>query len=200
MPRFGRFGLKNYWLSNLNKISHALFWMFWLQICHFFLENLSQNPQIWVFGPKSINFLIFTKFFMSPISKVLISNVTFGFRKFLAQMPKFEHFGLKSINFLVLTKFRIYPISKMQISNLILVFENVSPNAQIWAFWTKTYQLSNVNEILYVSYFEGADFKSYFRIRKFCNFITSLIKINYFIFWFYLLNQTQDWHALIIST
>ena len=55
-------------------------------------------------------------------------------------------------------------------------------NAQVWAFWAKKYQLSNLNEILPVSNFKGADFKFDFRFRKFWNFITSLIKIVYFVF------------------
>ena len=63
----------------------------------------------------------------------------------------------------------------------------MSPNAQVWAFCAKNYYFSNLNEILLISYFEGADFKSDFGFRKFWNFITSFIKINYFVFWFCLL-------------
>ena len=64
----------------------------------------------------------------------------------------------------------------------------LSPNAQIWAFWLKKYQLSNLNKILPVPYFEGADFKSDIVFQKFWNFITFLINISYFVFWLYLLN------------
>ena len=35
----------------------------------------------------------------------------------------------------------------------------MSPNPQIWAFWNKKYQLSNLNKILSEPYFEGAYFK-----------------------------------------
>ena len=62
----------------------------------------------------------------------------------------------------------------------------LSSNFQIWAFWAKKYQLSNLNEILHVSYVEGADFKSEFGFQKFWNFITSLIKINHLFLWFQL--------------
>ena len=64
----------------------------------------------------------------------------------------------------------------------------LSRNAQIWGFCAKKYQLSNLNEILFAPYFEGTDFKSDIGFPKFWNFITFLIKINYFVFWFYLLN------------
>ena len=37
-------------------------------------------------------------------------------------------------------------------------------------------------------YFEGVNFKSDIGFRKFWNFMTFLIKINYFVFWFYVLN------------
>ena len=66
-------------------------------------------------------------------------------------MPKFGHSVPNSINFLILAKFRMYPFSNMLIPNLTLVLEN---------FESKKYQLSNLNEILPVPYFEGADFKS----------------------------------------
>ena len=47
-------------------------------------------------------------------------------------------------------------------------FPNIlSPNPQIWAFWVKKYQLSNLNKILSVLNFEGADFKSDICYRKF---------------------------------
>ena len=42
-----------------------------------------------------------------------------------------------------------------------------SPNAQIWIFLTKKYQLRNLNEISHAPYFEGADFKSDTYLRKF---------------------------------
>ena len=43
----------------------------------------------------------------------------------------------------------------------------LSPNPQIWAFWIKKYQLSNLNEILPVPYSEGANFKSSIGFWKF---------------------------------
>ena len=36
----------------------------------------------------------------------------------------------------------------------------LSPNTQILALWAKNYQLSNLDEILFVPYSESADFKS----------------------------------------
>ena len=47
------------------------------------------------------------------------------------------------------------------------VFKISGPNAQIWTFWVKKYSLSDLNEILPASYFEGADFKSDFRFQEF---------------------------------
>ena len=50
---------------------------------------------------------------------------------------------------------------------LAFAFQNSRPNAQIWTFWAKKYQLANLNEISPVSFFEGADFKSDIGFRKF---------------------------------
>ena len=51
---------------------------------------------------------------------------------------------------------------------------------QIWAFWVKNYQLSNFNEILSVSYIEGADFKSHICFRKFRAQIPRLYLFQHF--------------------
>ena len=96
------------------------------------------------------------------------------FFKFWAQMPKFEHFWPKSINLLILTKFPMYPISKVLISNLSFVFKNVEPKSLNLGILGQRVLISNLNKILTGSCFEGADFKSDFRSRKFWNFITSL--------------------------
>ena len=83
-------------------------------------------------------------------------------------MPKFGCFGPRSINFLIFQRnftcirFRIYWFQFWH------WFSNVlSQNLQIWAFCVKKYQLSNLNEILHVLDFEGADFKSDICFRKF---------------------------------
>ena len=89
------------------------------------------------------------------------------FFKFLTQMPKFGYFGPKSVNFLIFTKFHSYPILKVLIPHLTLVFKNLPKSSQIWAFWAKKCQLSNLKKILSVPYFEGADFKSDFHFQKF---------------------------------
>ena len=81
------------------------------------------------------------------------------FRNVLAEIPKFGHFGPKGINSLILAKFCLYSISKVLISNLTFASKMLSPKPQIWAFLDKMHQLSNLNEILPVSYFEGANFK-----------------------------------------
>ena len=36
----------------------------------------------------------------------------------------------------------------------------------MWAFWAKKHQLSNLNKIFPISFFEGADFKSDIRFQK----------------------------------
>ena len=83
-------------------------------------------------------------------------------------MLKFGYFGPRSINFLIFQRnftcilFRIYWFQFWHWFSKVL-----SPNLQIWAFWVKKYQLSNLNEILHVLDFEGADFKSDICFRKF---------------------------------
>ena len=81
-----------------------------------------------------------------------------AFQKFWAKISKFGHFRPESINSLTLTKCRMNPISKVLIS---------ITNFKTYQIWPKTYQLSNLNEILPVPYFEGADFKSDICFRKF---------------------------------
>ena len=76
----------------------------------------------------------------------MVSNLTLVFKNFKPKYPNWAY------------------------TNLTLglkIFEPHSPNMQIWAFWVKNYQLSNFNEILSVSYIEGADFKSHICFRKF---------------------------------
>ena len=79
-PQICAFWVKNNQLSNLSKIllvayfecanfkSDIGFEKFWAQI-----------PKYGLFEPKSINFLILTKFCLYPISKVQISRLTFAF-------------------------------------------------------------------------------------------------------------------------
>ena len=88
------------------------------------------------------------------------------FSNFEPKCPNFWHFGSKSINFLVFTKFYLYPISKKLISNLTLFFENFEPKCPFMGILFKKYKLSNLNEILPVIYFEGADFKSNIGFQK----------------------------------
>ena len=65
---------------------------------YWLLKISSTNPPKYgYFEPKSINFLIFTKFSKYIISEVLISNLT-CFQKFRDQIPKFGHFGSKLFN------------------------------------------------------------------------------------------------------
>ena len=58
----------------------------------------------------SINFLIITKFCLYPISKVLISNLTFAFENFKPKSPNFSILDRKNINLLLLTKFCLHAI------------------------------------------------------------------------------------------
>ena len=50
-------------------------------------ENFKQIPIFGYFGPKSINFVILSKFCLYPISKVLISNLTFLFENVEPKSP-----------------------------------------------------------------------------------------------------------------
>ena len=63
-------------------------------------------------------------------------------------------------------KFYLYSISKKLISNLTLFFENFEPKRPFMGILFKKYKLSNLNEILPVIYFEGADFKSNIGFQK----------------------------------
>ena len=56
-------------------------------------------------------------------------------------------------------KFCISPILNVVISNLTLVFENFEPEFPNIGIMGKKCQLSNLNNIFTVHYFEGADFK-----------------------------------------
>ena len=83
-------------------------------------------------------------------------------------------FWPKSIKLLILTKFPMYLISEVLISNLLFVFKNIEPKSLNLGILGQRVLISNLNKILTGSNFEGADFKSDFRSRKFLNFITSL--------------------------
>ena len=139
-------------------------------------------PKFGHFRLKSINFLILTKFRMCPILNVLISNLSFVFKNF---EPKSLNFGILSQKILTFSQ---VPHFEGGCFKFDIGFQ------KLWAqipkfqhFWPKSINFLILTKIS-LSYFEGGDFKSDFRVRKFWNFITSLIKINYFIFWFYVLN------------
>ena len=136
----------------------------------FVFQTSSPNPQIWVFEPRSINFLIF------HVACTLFRRWWFQiwhcFSKLRAQMPKFGHFESKHIKFLTLTKFRR---CLFQIWNW---FSNIlNPNLQILAFWVKMYQLSKLNEILPVPYCKGVDFRFWSDIG-FRKFWAQMLKFN----------------------
>ena len=62
-------------------------------------ENFEHKfPNKGIFALRSIIFLIFLKFWLYPISKVLISNLI-CFRKLWAQISKFEHLGQNVLTF-----------------------------------------------------------------------------------------------------
>ena len=67
----------------------------------------------------------------------------------------------------LLTRFYFYPILKVLISNLSLLFKNFEPKYPNSVFWVKKYQLSNINEISHLPYFECGNFKSDIGFRKF---------------------------------
>ena len=90
-------------------------------------KTSSPNPQIWVFGSRSINFSIFHV--ACTLFRRLRFQIWHCFLKLRAQISKYWHFGSKCINFLNLTKFCLYPITKVLIFgfDLTLVFENFEP-------------------------------------------------------------------------
>ena len=123
---------------------------------------------------------------MYHILNVLISNLSFVFENFEPKIPNLGILSQKVSVFPILAKFHMSPILKVLILNLTLVFETFKPECPNLGILGQ--KLFILNEIFPGSYFEGANFKSDFRFRKCWNFITSLIKINYFVFWFYLHN------------
>ena len=62
-----------------------------------FFKFWAQMPYFRNFGPKSINFLIFTKLRIYPILNALISNLSFVFET--SQVPKFGYFRPKVSTF-----------------------------------------------------------------------------------------------------
>ena len=168
--------------QNLKKIGEI-----WDYLLAFIFQISSPNVQIWAFWTKKYLLSILKEISCVPCFECVNFKFVICFWKFQAQIP-FNPFGPKCMNFLILMKFYMYPILKVLISNLTLVSKFLSPNPQIWAFWAKKYQLFHLNEILSVFNLEGADFKSDFRFQKFWNFITFLIRINYFVFSFYIFN------------
>ena len=121
-----------------------------------------------------------------------------SFFKFWVQMHKVRHFGPKSINFLISKKFCMYAISKVLNSNVTLVFENFEPKFLNLGVLGEKLLTFNLNEFLPVSCFEGADFKSDVCFWKFWNFITSLNRINYFAFWFSILDALKFLHMYFL--
>ena len=99
----------------------------WNFLLAFVFQTSSPNPQIWVFGPRSINFSIFHV--ACTLFRRLRFQIWHCFLKLRAQISKYWHFGSKCINFLNLTKFCLYPITKVLIFgfDLTLVFENFEP-------------------------------------------------------------------------
>ena len=117
-----------------------------------FRKFWAQMPKFGVSGSKTSNFLILTKFPHVLYFEGTDFKSDIRLSKVWAKMPKFGYFEPKSINFLILifsiisqiNLFFIYPISKILISNLKFVLENF----EMWAFWAKKYQLSDLNVIL----------------------------------------------------
>ena len=70
-------------------------------------------------------------------------------RKKLQNDPKFHNWG------------------SMEFPTSFRYFKFRVPNTQIWAFWAKKYWLSNLNKILHVPCFEGADLKFFICFWKF---------------------------------
>ena len=124
------------------------------------------------------------------------------FQNFRDLIPKCERFGSKSINFLILTKnFFIYSNSTVVISNVVfkqkstnmgIIISNESTDLeeillwcrfQAWNFFIKINLERLNNRITQLRHFWN--WNSLFFTW---NFITSLTKINYFVFWFYLFN------------
>ena len=93
-------------------------------------------------------------------------------------MPKIGHFGSKSINSLILTKFYLYLFWMFWFQIWYWSSKILSPNPQIWAFWIRRYKLFNLNEILPVRYFEGADFKPDIRFLCFLAVSTQVTRTN----------------------
>ena len=151
--------------------------MCWFQIWLWLLKILGPNPQIWTFCIKKYYFSDFNKISSVPNFEGADFKSDIWFPNFWAQISKFGYFAPKCIIFLVLTKFLMYLISKVLTSNLIFLFKNFELKSPYSGILDQKYQLSNLNEVLPVSYFESADLKSHIffpnfwaQIPKFCPF------------------------------
>ena len=117
------FWAKKYQISDLNEILHVPYFKDTDFKCNIdFQKFWVKIPKIGHFGPKSINFLILTKFCMYSISTVLISNRLFVLKDFELKFPNLGIFGQEALT-LILTKIRICPILKVLLSNLTLVLK-----------------------------------------------------------------------------
>ena len=154
-------------------------------------------PKIGHFGPKSINFLILTKFCMYSISTVLISNMLFALKDFELKSPNLGILGQEALT-LILTKIRMCPILKVLLSNLTLVLKNLSLNPKIRPselfnrpselfnrpskLFNRPSKLFNLNRIILLLLFFGGAYFNYYiwtKIHKFGNNETKLINASW---------------------
>ena len=112
-----------YWLSNFDPICPNL--AFWAKKHYFF----------------NLNKILHVPYFEGADFK---SDICF--QKFGAQIKTFGYFGPKSINFLILKNIvcTVFRRSYFQIWHLFSKFS--IPNQQIWVFWAKKYQFSNLEK------------------------------------------------------
>ena len=117
------FWAKKYQIFELNEILHVPYFKDTDFKCNIdFQKFWVKIPKIGHFGPKSINFLILTKFCMYSISTVLISNMLFVLKDFELKSPNLGILGQEALT-LILTKIRMCPILKVLLSNLTLVLK-----------------------------------------------------------------------------
>ena len=99
----------------------------WNFLRAFGYQTSSPNAQMWVFGQRSINFLICKWNFARTLFWRSWFQIWHSFLKILSPSAQFTAFCLKNYQFLILTIICWYIISKVLISNRKFVFEYFEP-------------------------------------------------------------------------
>ena len=125
----------------------------WNFLLTFVFQILGPNAEICVFWVKKYQLSnLLTKFCLYAISKVLISNLTLIFENLESKCRNLGILGQKVLTFESEQNFEGTLLWMCWIQIWHCFSKILSPNAQVWAFWVKKYQLFNLDEIFLVLY------------------------------------------------